>query len=98
MPPGALPNLPHEKRLTSESAFPKDIVAAMHSMLSMKGPEKMPVRIVLEAKDVELLRDHFLNQLPADQDKYSDLHWAMLRHCHSHEVQRDWIRKHTVTK
>lgn len=89
----SLPPLPAAQRLTSTPAYPKDLVASMHAILTLRGKAKMPLRIVLDAQDLELLREHHLQQLPNDMLEYTALHWAMLRHLHAHAEQRNWLSK-----
>jgi hypothetical protein len=88
-----LPPLPIEKKLTTVNAYPKNLVASMHALLMVRGKDAMPLRVVLDAKDFELLREKHLSELPKNQADYSDHHWAMLRLHHAVEDQRVWLSK-----
>lgn len=89
----ALPELPADKQLLTVNAYPKNLVASMHALLTIHGKDKMPLRAVLEAKDCAALREMHLAMLPKSQDDYADHHWAMLRLHHALEDQRVWLTK-----
>lgn len=88
-----LPALPDERRLTTVNAYPKNLVASMHALLMHRGKDAMPLRVVLDAKDFENLRELHLPQLPPDQKNYSEHHWSMLRLHHAVDEQREWLKK-----